>query len=175
MPINSRTGKEPPNNSTISTRPVEEDDAPFLLELYASTRAEELALVPWTAEQRQSFISMQFAAQQDHYRKQYPRAMHEIVLVNERPIGQLYVARLEHEMRIIDFTIMPDQRNAGVGSVLLSRLLDEPALAAKVVRIYVENFNPSLRLFERMGFKPVDKEGIHLLLEWTAHGDATDE
>jgi len=85
------------------------------------------------------------------------------------------VARLEHEMRIIDFTIMPEQRNAGVGSFLLRRLLDEAAFAAKVVRIYVEDFNPSLHLFERMGFKPVDKEGIHLLMEWTADDNATDE
>jgi RimJ/RimL family protein N-acetyltransferase len=175
MPINSRSGEEPLNNSTISARPVQQDDAPFLLELYASTRAAELAVVPWTDEQRQAFLSMQFAAQQDHYRKQYPLALHEIVLVNERPIGQLYVARLEHEMRIIDFTIVPDQRNAGVGSFLLRRLLDEAALAAKVVRIYVEDFNPSLRLFERMGFKPVDKEGMHLLMEWTADGNATDQ
>lgn len=175
MPITSQTGEERPDDSTISARLVQEDDAPFLLELYASTRMEELALVPWTDEQRQAFLSMQFAAQQDHYRKQYPRAIHEIVLVNERPVGQLYVARLEHEMRIIDFTIMPDQRNAGVGSFLLRRLLDEAALAVKVVRIYVEDFNPSRRLFERMGFKQVDKEGIHLLMEWTAGGDATDE
>jgi len=175
MPISRNAGEEPPNNSTISTRPVQRDDATLLLELYASTRAEELALVPWTDEQRQAFVRLQFAAQQDHYRKQYPLAIHEIVLVNERPIGQLYVARLEHEMRIIDFTIMPDQRNAGVGSVLLRRLLNEAGLAARVVRIYVEDFNPSLRLFERMGFKAVAKEGMHLLMEWTADDNATDE
>jgi len=173
--MNSGSGAESQNTPSISTRPVEPHDASFLLELYASTRDEELAQVPWTTEQKQAFVSMQFAAQQDHYRKQYPLAIHEIVLVNERPIGQLYVARLEHEMRIIDLTIMPDQRNGGVGSFLLRRLLDEAALAARVVRIYVEDFNPSLRLFERMGFKPVDKEGIHLLMEWTADDNATDE
>jgi len=175
MPNSRQAGEEPPNNSTVSTRPVQPDDAPFLLGLYASTRAEELALVPWTDEQRQAFLRLQFAAQQDHYRKQYPLASHEIVLVSERPIGQLHVARLEHEMRIIDFTITPDQRNGGFGSFLLRRLLDEAALTAKVVRIYVEDFNPSLRLFERMGFKAVAKEGMYLLMEWTAHDDGTDE
>jgi RimJ/RimL family protein N-acetyltransferase len=175
MPISRPAGEEPLNHSTISARPIQQDDATFLLELYASTRAEELALVPWTDEQRQAFLRMQFAAQQDHYRKQYPLAIHEIVMASEQPIGQLYVARLEHELRIIDFTLMPDQRNGGVGSFLLRRLLDEAALVAKVVRIYVEDFNPSLRLFERMGFKPVDKEGMHILMEWAAHGNATDE
>jgi RimJ/RimL family protein N-acetyltransferase len=175
MPTNSRTGEEHPNTSTISCRPVQPDDAPFLLELYATTRANEMALVPWTIEQKQAFISMQFAAQQDHYRKQFSGASHEIVLANDRAIGQFYVGRLEDEIRIIDFTITPEQRNVGVGSFLLKRLLDEAADAEKVVKIYVEEFNPSLRLFERMGFAPVDKQGIHVLMEWTADGRATDE
>ena len=175
MPTNSQTGEEHANNSAITCRPVQPDDSPFLLELYATTRANEMALVPWTSEQKQAFVSMQFAAQQDHYQKQFSGASHEIVLANDRPIGQLYVARLEDEIRIVDFTITPEQRNAGVGSFLLQRLLDEAAGATKVVKIYVEDFNPSLRLFERMGFTPVDKQGIHLLLQWTPHGGATGE
>jgi len=175
MSNNSRSGGEPQNTSTITVRPVQPDDVSFLLLLYASTRADELALVPWTDEQRHAFVSMQFSAQQDHYLKQYPQAIHDIVVVDERPIGHLYVARLEHEMRIIDLTIVPEQRNAGVGSFLLRRLLDEASLAAKAVRIYVEDFNPSLRLFERLGFKPVDQAGMHLLLEWTGDDKATDE
>ena len=174
MPM-SRINRELPNSSTISARLVQPEDALFLLELYASVRADELALVPWTIEQKQAFLSMQFAAQQDHYQKEYPGASHEIILSTDRPIGHLYVARLADEIRIIDFTILPDERNAGVGSFLLRRLLQEAASCRKVVRIYVEEFNPSFRLFERMGFASVDKQGIHVLLEWTADGNATDE
>jgi GNAT superfamily N-acetyltransferase len=173
--MNSRTGEGLANNSTISCRPVQHDDAPFLLELYASTRAAELALVSWTVEQQQAFVSMQFAAQQDYYQKQYPGASHEIVLAGDRPIGQLYVARLEEEIRIIDFILMPEQRNAGIGSFLLKRLLHEAASAGKVIKIYVEEFNPSLHLFERMGFASVDKQGMHLLMERTPQGNATHE
>jgi RimJ/RimL family protein N-acetyltransferase len=175
MTSNSRPDEELQNTPTISVRPVQPDDAPFLLELYASTRAEELALVPWTTEQRRIFVSAQFAAQQDHYQKQYPEATHEIILANEQPIGQLHVARLKDEIRIIDFTVTRDRRNTGVGSFQLRRLLNEAEMAGKVVRIYVEDFNPSLRLFERMGFKPIANEGMNLLMEWAANGKATDE
>ncbi len=173
--MNSGSGAESQNTPSISTRPVEPHDASFLLELYASVRDEELAQVPWTTEQKQAFVSMQFAAQQDHYRKKYPDATHEIILANEQPIGQIYVARLEDEIRIIDFTVRRDQRNAGVGSFQLRQLLREAETAGKAVRIYVEDFNPSLRLFERMGFKPIADEGMNLLLEWTANGTATQE
>ena len=124
-----------------------------------------MALVPWTAEQQQAFVSMQFTAQQEHYLKKYPMASHEIILVSDHPVGHLHVARLEDEIRIVDLTLMPDERNAGIGSFLLRRLLDEAANNGKVVRIYVENFNPSLRLFERLKFKPVEQDGIYLLLE----------
>ena len=175
MTSSSCPDEELQKTSTLATRAVRPDDAPFLLELYASTRAEELALVPWSAEQREAFVSAQFAAQQDHYRKQYPQATHEIILANDQPIGQLYVARLNDEIRIIDFTVNPAQRNAGVGTLHLKRLINEAEETRKAVRIYVEDFNPSLRLFERMGFKQVAQEGMHLLLEWTADSNATDE
>ncbi len=85
------------------------------------------------------------------------------------------MARLEDEIRIIDFTVRRDQRNAGVGSFQLRQLLREAETVGKAVRIYVEDFNPSLRLFERMGFKPIADEGMNLLLEWTANGTATQE
>lgn len=153
------------NSSLISYRPVHPDDAAFLLEIYASTRAEEMALVPWTAEQQRAFVSMQFTAQQEHYQKKYPMASHEIILVSDRPVGRLYVARLEHEIQIVDLTLMPDERNAGIGSFSLRQLLDEAANTGKVVRVYVETFNRSLRLFERLGFVSVEQHGVHLLLE----------
>ena len=36
----------------ISLRPIEDGDREFLLRVYASTRAEELAQVPWSEEQK---------------------------------------------------------------------------------------------------------------------------
>ena len=154
-----------PGLSDITLRPVSADDYDFLVEVYGSTRAEELALVPWTTEQQQAFVRSQFAAQQDHYAKKYPTASHEIILSSSRPVGRLYVARLDQEIRIIDITLLPVERNAGIGSYLIKLLLDEANGEGKMTRIYVEEFNPSLRLFERLGFSPTEQHGIHLLLQ----------
>lgn len=149
----------------ITLRPVEADDYDFLIEIYGSTRAEEMALVPWTTEQQQAFIRAQFAAQQDHYAQKYPAASHDIIVCDDRPVGRLYVARLDQEIRIIDITLLPAERNARIGSYLIQQLLGEANRAGKITRIYVEEFNPSLRLFERLGFSPSEQHGIHLLMQ----------
>lgn len=156
-----------PATSKITLRAVGPDDEAFLLELYATTRADEMAMVPWSPEQREAFVRMQFTAQQAEYQQKYPTATHEIILSSSRPVGRLYVARMENEIRIIDITVMPQDRNGGIGTLSLSELLTEAARTGKVVRIYVEGYNPSRRLFERLRFKQVEEYGIHLLFEWS--------
>lgn|SRR5581483_2828846 len=150
----------------ITLRPVEPADGPFLLRVYASTRSQELALVPWSDEQKSAFVRMQFEAQQRHYDAQFPRAAHDIICHDEKPVGRLYVARLPEAIHIADVTILPEHRNAGIGSYLLGQLLHEAGQAGKSVRIYVESFNPSLHLFERLGFRKAEENGIHYLMEW---------
>jgi len=151
--------------SSVTLRPVVAADEPLLLEIFASTRAEEMAMVPWTREQQEAFVRMQFAAQQEHYGKLEPDANHDIILLNGRPVGRLYVARTEAKIEIMDITVLPQERNAGIGSGLIKALMDE-ATRSTPLRIYVESYNPSLRLFERLGFRPVGDEGVHLLMEW---------
>ena len=146
-------------------RPAGPDDSDFLVEVYASTRADEMALVPWTDEQRSMFIRSQFAAQQEHYAQKYPAANHDIIVSDDRRVGRLYVARLDHEIRIVDITLLPAERNTGIGTYLIKQLLDEANHTGKITRIYVEEFNPSLSLFQRLGFSPSEQHGIHLLMQ----------
>jgi len=154
-----------PLATNITLRPVGPEDDDFLLAVYASTRAEEMALVPWTDQQREAFIRSQFSAQLDHYSKKYPAANHDVILSNGRQVGRLYVARLDQEIRIVDITVLPAERNGGIGSYIIKQLLDEARRGAKVTRIYVEEFNPSLGLFQRLGFSVKEQHGIHWLLE----------
>jgi RimJ/RimL family protein N-acetyltransferase len=154
--------------ANITLRPVQPEDATFLHAVYASTRANEMALVSWSDEQRAAFINSQFAAQRDSYAQKYPRAEHSIILSKGRPIGRLFLARLDDQLRIVDITIVPEERGAGIGTSLLNELMDESRRAGKPLRIYIENFNPSLRIFERQGFRQLDVQGVHLLLQWSA-------
>jgi ribosomal protein S18 acetylase RimI-like enzyme len=150
----------------ITLRDALPEDESFLFEVYASTRAQEMALVPWDDEQRNSFLTMQFAAQHSHYREQFPDASYSVIFRDDLPLGRFYVLREKREIRILDITVLPEYRNGGIGTALLRDLLDEAAQSEKRVLIYVETFNPSLRLFERLGFKSIAEEGINFLMEW---------
>ena len=152
-------------STNVTLRPVGPDDRDFLVAVYGSTRADEMALVPWTDEQRYAFIQHQFTAQTNHYAQKYPEASHDIILSDDRQVGRLYVARLDQEIRIVDITLLPAERNAGIGSYLIKQLLDEANRSGKITRIFVEEFNPSRSLFERLGFSPSEQHGIHLLLQ----------
>ena len=150
----------------ITLRPVTAADDHFIFSCYASTRALELAQVPWTPEQKESFIRMQYTAQKNHYAAEAPRASHDIIYVETTPVGRIYLDRHEDALHILDITVLPEHRNHGTGSELLRRLLDEAVKLGKPVTIYVESFNPSLRFFERLGFRKDHEKGFHLLMKW---------
>ena len=153
------------NDPRITLRPATEADDQFIFSCYASTRAQELAQLPWTAEQREAFVRMQYTAQKNHYAAEAPRASHDVIYVDEMPVGRIYLDRREDALHILDITVLPQHRNQGTGSLLLRRLLDEAGKLGKPVTIYVESFNPSLRLFERLGFRKDHEKGFHLLMK----------
>ena len=152
----------------VTFRRADEDDESFLLGVYGSTRLEELALTNWDEAQRDAFLRMQFTAQRTHYRERYPEAEHLIIELDGESVGRLYVAEIEAEIRIVDVTVLPEHRSAGIGTPIIRKLMEEAAAIGKPLRIYVESFNPSQRLFERLGFVKVDESGYSYLLAWQA-------
>lgn len=149
----------------ITLRPVQDSDGEFLLKVYGSTREQEMAQVPWTAEQKQQFVRMQWQAQTNHYTAQHPNASHEIICFEGDAAGRLYLDRSGKKFHILDITLLPEYRNRGAGSFLLAQIMAEAKEAGKPLNIYVETYNPSLRLFQRLGFTPIQQEGFHLLLQ----------
>lgn len=151
---------------TVSLRPITGEDDGFLLGLYASTRAEELALVPWSDAQRQAFLRMQFDAQTRHYATHYAdRSTFDVIVVDGAPAGRLIVHRGAADVRIVDIALLPSFRGKGVGAGLLRALLAEADAAGKSVSIHVEYNNPALRLYERLGFVKVGEHGISWLMQ----------
>jgi len=150
----------------ITLRDVLEEDEAFLRQVYACARAEEMALVPWSDEQREAFLRMQFDAQHSYYHAQFPDADYKIILLDAEPIGRIYVHRTE-EVRVLDITILPAYRNRGLGSAMIRELMAEGAREGKAVSTWVEHFNPSRNLFDRLGFSQIQEDGYNLLLEWS--------
>ncbi|MGH9242345.1 MAG: hypothetical protein ACRD3G_30220, partial [Vicinamibacterales bacterium] len=91
---------------TLSFRPVRPDDEAFLYEVYASTRREELALTDWDEDKKTRFLQMQFGAQHQYYQDYYPDTDFLIILLDELPVGRLYLARWPGEIRIVDLALL---------------------------------------------------------------------
>lgn len=153
--------------SNISVRPEQPGDEPFLLNLYASTRANEMRMVPWDDAQKEAFLRSQFGLQIHHYRKYYPAAAFLMVQLDGQPIGRLYVDRSDRCIHVIDIALLPEHRGAGIGGRLIRDVLSEAWTEHKAVQIYVERDNPALRLYKRLGFRVLEEKGIHFLMEWS--------
>jgi ribosomal protein S18 acetylase RimI-like enzyme len=153
--------------NNVSLRPVREEDMEFLFHLYASTRADEMAMVmDWTDEQKEAFLRMQFRAQDAWYREHYEGAQLDLLLVDDAPAGRLYIHRREAEIRLMDIALLPEHRNSGIGSSVLRNLMAEAEAAGKPLTIHVEKYNPAMRLYQRLGFKAIADRGPYDLMEW---------
>lgn len=157
----------------IDFRPITDDDLPFLRRLYGSTREQEMAVVPWTEEQKEDFLDQQFHAQHTFYQDQFSDAEFSLVLVDGEPAGRLYLDRREDEIRVIDIALSPEHRGQGLGGRLMRDVMDEAGGESKAVRIHVERNNPALRFYDRLGFQYVEDQGPYFLMEWTP-GDGGD-
>jgi len=150
----------------LELRPAVTADRDFRFALYASTRAAELAHVPWSPEQREVFLRMQFTAQERGYESTFPTAVRSLVWLGERPIGSLMVDSTPAEIRLVDIAVVPEEQGRGWGRQLLERLKEEAQASGRPLRLRVMKDNPAQRLYERVGFAVIADEGLYLHLEW---------
>lgn len=157
---------------SITLRSATDADVAFLQTVYASTRMEELALTGWSDAQKHEFCQMQFRSQDTHYRKHYPNAEYHIIRWGNTDAGRLSVDRQAKEIHLLDVALLPEYRGKGIGTTLLKGFQQEAAEARLSLSIYVERFNPALRLYERLGFQHVKDEGVYLFLKWDSPGNS---
>lgn len=154
----------------LCLRPAGPGDAELLYLVYASTRQEELAVVPWDASAKEAFLRMQFKAQDTYYRATFPNASYDLIVSGDDVLGRLYVHRGESAWVVLDIALLPEHRGTGVGTKLLSEVVAEAAAAGKPVQVHVERYNPARHLYDRLGFSEIEDQGVYLLLERPALG-----
>lgn len=152
----------PPHGLTV--RPRTAADGEFLAELYASTRAGELAEAPWPEEAKRAFLRSQFDAQTRHYDLHYADAEFLVLERDGRAIGRLIIAWGERETHVVDISLVPEHCGNGLGTAVLHAV---QAQSPGSVSIYVERFNPALRLYQRLGFVQEDDTGVYYRMRWT--------
>jgi len=146
----------------LSLRDATPEDESFLLEVYASTRIEELAGLGWDDNQIRAFVKMQFLARE----RSYPRVDDRIILLDGRPVGRMMVDRGEAAILLRDIALLTEYRNAGIGSRLIQDLMTEAAAAGKPIQLHVVSTSPAVCLYERLGFRRTGDDGAYLEMKW---------
>nr|BFE56162.1 GNAT family N-acetyltransferase [Dactylosporangium thailandense] len=155
--------------SPIAVRPATDADAPFLLGVYAASRAEEVAAFGWEPARTAAFLAMQFDAQRRHFRSAWPRAVDGVVEAAGEPVGRLYVDRGPAAFTVLDVALLAGARGTGIGTALLRGLQAEAAALDRPIELRVVPENPARRLYERLGFCAAAADGgPRLALRWAA-------
>ena len=160
----ARTGG---HERAIALRPVGDDDEGLLLMLYAQTRAEELARLPWSDEQKDLFVRHQFEAQWVDYATRFPGAEHSIITEGGEPAGRVWIDRRPGEIRMLDIIVDVQRQGRGIGTAVLGWLIDEATSAETALRHSVLRANQAAqRFYERLGFVVVEDFELYVLMEW---------
>jgi ribosomal protein S18 acetylase RimI-like enzyme len=154
------------NDVQLTLRPVNAGDDELIYQVYASTRSDEMALVDWTAEQKAVFLRAQVNAQTAHYKTHFPTAEQTIIQREGVPVGRLILNRSKDMIHIIDIALLPEARNAGIGSAVMKDVMEEAARDNRQVMLRVEFFNPARRLYARLGFVQTREMSIYHEMVW---------
>lgn len=150
----------------MERRAVREGDRAFMLALYGSSRADEIAAWGWTEEQRAVFIDMQYSARCRHYDSVYPCRDDSIILLDGEAAGLLSINRDETALNLVDIALLPEHHGRGVGTRLLRELQQEATESGKPLRLHVLAENAAaVRLYQRLEFAEIEG-GVYRLLEW---------
>ncbi len=156
-----------PNISLVEEK---EKDKKFVKDLYGESREEELSRTSWTEDIRSRFIDMQFEAQYIHYRQNYTGANFWLIVFRNKKVGRLYYhENYEGGIRIIDIVIQKEYQKRGIGTEILTAILDRARVIDKKVSIHVESFNPAMIWYKKLGFEfKSETNGVYHLFEWKA-------
>ena len=158
---------------SITLRPIRAEDQPFLYEVYASTRQEELAPVPWSDAQKAAFLRMQFDAQHQHYQEHYTaRSFRSSCATGNRWVGCTCIAGPLKSGSSIS-PCCPNIAAPASAARCSANCMDEADRAGQPLTIHVEHNNPALHWYERLGFRAIGDTGVYLFLERRPESPAT--
>jgi GNAT superfamily N-acetyltransferase len=147
-------------------RPACSGDEPFLFRLFCSVREPDFAFLE--GPEKEMLLEMQFAARQQHFHMQMPKAEHKIVMLDGRPIGAFAALLSGGGLHLAEIALLPEHRDRGIGSILmkvLESLSWTEGAQPLPFRLHVYKQSPAVRFYQKLGFLAVEDDGVNLLME----------
>jgi ribosomal protein S18 acetylase RimI-like enzyme len=89
----------------------------------------------------------------------------KIVLVDDTPMGWIACKEGVKQIEILDLHILPGYQRKGIGGKLISDIWERAARSGKEVHLSVLKTNPSIALYERLGFIANGQTETHILMK----------
>lgn len=158
---NPRLKIPPVSSPVIDRRPATAGDRQLLFELFYSALTPEDALLELPESEREPLLRSKFNSREKQFRKDYPLADFDVLTVDGKPAGNLYIDRGDDEFVLIDISLLPPFRNRGIGTAVVGRLLEDAGRLVLPVRARVRHHSPAWHLWRRLGFEQVGDDGTH--------------
>lgn len=157
----------------LRLRHAQAGDLAWLPTLYADTRREEMAAVPWPAHTKATFLAEQFALQHRHYLAHYADADFLVIESDDAPVGRFYLHHGADDDLIVDISLSADRRGQGIGAALIAAAQADAALTGRGMTLSVLTHNVAAqRLYARLGFRATQLAGMHRTMQWAPPREA---
>ena len=153
----------------VTLRPRRDDDADFMRKLFFSYRQPQLLGIGGSTVDDQVLLEQQYQLQCRHYQQLPDPRVWGVVEMAGQPVGRLYLQQREHSLHLLDLILLPAFQQHGLGSALLRAIQAQAQQQGHAaVSLYVEINNPrAMQLYQRLGFVPMEMQGVHLRMLWS--------
>jgi ribosomal protein S18 acetylase RimI-like enzyme len=150
----------------LFVRPALPQDDKFQYDLAYGVMYEQLHAQLWDPNIRHPLMDLQVKSKRASYAAVHPQADYAIIMLDDQPVGRLIIDRSGEFYHLVDISIVPKQRSAGIGTRVVLGLCMEAELMRKSVRLYVSITNPRAKaLYQRLGFRVIEDQQTDTLME----------
>lgn len=141
----------------LALRPASESDLDFLWQLHVATMRDYVeAIWGWDEDW-----------QREHFYKIVQPAAHQIIVVDGEDVGTISIGQHDDAIYINNIEILPDWQNQGIGTYIITTILEDARSDGFPVALQVLKNNPAIRFYERLGFEMSDETETHYeMVNW---------
>jgi ribosomal protein S18 acetylase RimI-like enzyme len=142
----------------VQTRPATHDDFVFARAVHHAAYRDvvERQFGGWDEDQQDAFFSQDWQLE-----------LAEIVLADGQRCGYRIVEERSTDIHLRELVVQPDCQSLGIGRFLLTKLQQRAGARQVPVRLGTLLQNRAIALYERLGFRIIDRTDTHILMEWS--------